>query len=227
MALKTTHCVTKLLIQNDVKNCAGFLWRTNPFLCASSVFVHWVCPEGAHSDQHCTNSLPTPRIETYRLYFSNFHVSHFIIFKSSAGNLKGLLYLCEGLHGERPLSHQLLPAGQGGEDGEEVIPQFSADINVQVPLNPGNYQSLYRNKQQTTKWHSGSGCKIKTTYLNMHSYSKQCRCNSVPGPCLFLATGKRTKHQLYGYVPEKWALPACLTVYCSSCLEAWWTEVFS
>lgn len=52
------------------------------------------------------------------------------------------LYLGERFHGERPLCDQLLPAGQGGEDGEEVIPQFPADVDIQVSLNPGHYQRL-------------------------------------------------------------------------------------
>lgn len=36
---------------------------TNLFLYASSVFAHWVCPEAARSDRHCTGSWPTPETQ--------------------------------------------------------------------------------------------------------------------------------------------------------------------
>lgn len=39
-------------------------------------------------------------------------------------------YLGEGLHGEWPLSDQFIPAGKRGQDGEEVVPQFSADVDI-------------------------------------------------------------------------------------------------
>lgn len=51
-------------------------------------------------------------------------------------------HLGEGLHGEGPLGDQLLPAGQRGEDAEEVVPQLPADVNVKVPLDPGHDQRL-------------------------------------------------------------------------------------
>ena len=39
-------------------------------------------------------------------------------------------YLGKGLHGERPLSYQFIPASKRGKDRKEVIPQFSADVHI-------------------------------------------------------------------------------------------------
>lgn len=55
---------------------------------------------------------------------------------------KNKWYLGEGLHGEWPLSDQLFPARKRGQDRKEVIPQFSADVDIEVSLNPGNYECL-------------------------------------------------------------------------------------
>lgn len=51
-------------------------------------------------------------------------------------------YLGQCLHGQGPLCDQLLPAGERGEDGEEVVPQVPADVDVQVSLDPGHDQGL-------------------------------------------------------------------------------------
>lgn len=53
-----------------------------------------------------------------------------------------LQYLGERLHGERPLRHQLVPAGERRQDREEVVPQVPADVDVEVALYPRHYQSL-------------------------------------------------------------------------------------
>lgn len=53
-----------------------------------------------------------------------------------------LRYLGERLHGEGPLCDQLVPAGEGGQDREEVVPQVPADVDVEVALYPRHYQSL-------------------------------------------------------------------------------------
>ncbi len=46
------------------------------------------------------------------------------------GEKKKSQYLGEGLHGEWPLGDKFIPAGERGEDREEVVPQFSADVDV-------------------------------------------------------------------------------------------------
>lgn len=58
-----------------------------------------------------------------------------------------LRYLGECLHGERPLGDQLVPAGERRQDREEVVPQIPADVDVEVALNPRDYQSLYGRKK--------------------------------------------------------------------------------
>lgn len=51
-------------------------------------------------------------------------------------------HLGERLHGEGPLGDQLLPAGERGEHGQQVVPQITRDVHVQVPFDPSHNQSL-------------------------------------------------------------------------------------
>ena len=59
-------------------------------------------------------------------------------------------YLGEGFHGEGPLGDQLLPAGEGGEHREQVVPQVPADEDVEVPLDPGHDQGLMEGQMYTS-----------------------------------------------------------------------------
>lgn len=51
-------------------------------------------------------------------------------------------HLGERLHGEGPLGDQLLPAGERGEHGQQVVPQLPRDVHVQVSFDPRHNQSL-------------------------------------------------------------------------------------
>ena len=55
----------------------------------------------------------------------------------------------EGLHGLGPFPDQLLPEGQGGQNFEKLIPQFRADDDVEVGLDPRDDEGLEDGLSQT------------------------------------------------------------------------------
>lgn len=61
-------------------------------------------------------------------------------------------HLGEGLHGERPLSDELLPAGERGQHGEKLVPQVPRDKHIQVPFNPCHDESLNTRHRNTSPW---------------------------------------------------------------------------
>lgn len=48
----------------------------------------------------------------------------------------------ERVHDGGPLRHQLLPAGQGGQHRQQLVPQVPGDVDVQVGSDPGDDDGL-------------------------------------------------------------------------------------
>lgn len=51
-------------------------------------------------------------------------------------------YLCKRFHGKGPLGNQLFPAGERGQYRQQVVPQLTRDVHVQIPFDPGYDESL-------------------------------------------------------------------------------------
>lgn len=124
---QSAGCVPDMLLGSH----RNVFWRsvkvTHLFLYVSSVFVHWACREAAHSDQHCTGSLPKPKTQRHNKALTFYHTvlggNSWRTWISVELNLSSYInsraevyvvpvqYLCKRLHGQWPFSDQLLPAG--------------------------------------------------------------------------------------------------------------------